>query len=568
MTEQFSTVQVDYTSRDFDSIVTDLINKIPFFLPEWTDHNPSDPGITLLELFAYVGDGLHYYIDRAANEGFIDTAVKRESVIALLKLIDYIPASAVPASVDLTFSIQSVLPGPLLIPKGTQVQTASVSDPVFFETDADLTIPSGQLSGTVGATEGQSFDENLDPSDGRAYQTRELVNHPLIDGTLRLYIDEGTGEQLWEKQESLFLSSPIDKHFFTQVDADDITDIFFGDGANGKIPLLSASMRATGRFGGGLRGNVGAGEITQVNSVIYFLGSPVTVQVVNSNAASGGGDRESTEEAKFLGPQSLRALGRAVTLDDYKFLSEAYPGVGKAKAVPHRELGEVWVYIVPDGGGLPSSTLKTNLATYLMTINCAGVGVVGQDPTEVTVDISGTVHVLSNFTNAGVEATVLAALDDFFDVTLADGPDLGKNIALSDVYRLIDEQEGVDYVDLTKLTFRPIVVYAVWSGGATFSAVSISSTTKRETWTISFNSPTTFNVSGSTSGPQVATGTLDVPYVSDGAEVSFLITSGGGPPAIGDRATFKTSPLVGNIVIEDTEIAKKGSIALVFTGGA
>lgn len=567
MTETFQTVQVDYTSRDFDAIVTDLINRIQYFLEEWTDHNPSDPGIVLLELFAYVADGLHYYVDRAVNEAYIDTAVKRESVVSLLKLIDYVPSSAVPASVDLKFSIASALAGDLTIPRGTEVQTASVDDPVFFETDEDLVITAGNTEGTVGATEGQSFDETLDPSDGRKYQTREVTASPIISGTPRLYVDEGAGEVLWDEQESLFLSTPTDRHYFRQVDADEISTLYFGDGANGKVPLLGATMRLEGRVGGGVRGNVGAGEITQVNSVIYYLGSPITVNVTNDAAATGGGDRESTEEAKFLGPQSLRALNRAVTLDDYKYLSESFDGVGKAKAVAMRALGEVWVYIVPDGGGLPSSTLKTNLANYLASVNCAGVGVVGKDPTERSVDMTGTVYALSNYTNAGVEDSVLAAIDDFFDVTLADGPDLGKNINLSDVYRLIDEVEGVDYVDLIKHTYIPSVVYEVWTGDATFGTIGISETTKRETWTVTFFTPTQFNVTGSVSGPQTP-GTLDVPYTSDGGEVTFTISSGTIAPAVFDRATFKTSPLVGNIVIEDTEIAKKGTINLTFTGGA
>jgi len=52
MVETFRTVQVDYSSRDFEAIVSDLINKIQFFLPEWTDNNSSDPGIEIMEILA------------------------------------------------------------------------------------------------------------------------------------------------------------------------------------------------------------------------------------------------------------------------------------------------------------------------------------------------------------------------------------------------------------------------------------------------------------------------------------------------------------------------------------
>ena len=38
--------------RSYDDLIAEARALIPAFAPEWTDHNPSDPGIALLELFA------------------------------------------------------------------------------------------------------------------------------------------------------------------------------------------------------------------------------------------------------------------------------------------------------------------------------------------------------------------------------------------------------------------------------------------------------------------------------------------------------------------------------------
>jgi hypothetical protein len=46
--------------RSFEQIRDDLISRIPVYAPEWTDHNASDPGITLLELFSFLGENLLY----------------------------------------------------------------------------------------------------------------------------------------------------------------------------------------------------------------------------------------------------------------------------------------------------------------------------------------------------------------------------------------------------------------------------------------------------------------------------------------------------------------------------
>ena len=50
--------------RAFDDLRAELIRRIPVHAPEWTDHNASDPGIALIELFAALGDNLLYRLNR------------------------------------------------------------------------------------------------------------------------------------------------------------------------------------------------------------------------------------------------------------------------------------------------------------------------------------------------------------------------------------------------------------------------------------------------------------------------------------------------------------------------
>src|SRR5579883_670657 len=46
--------------RSYQQLRDELVRRIPVYAPEWTDHNPSDPGITLVELFAFLGENLLY----------------------------------------------------------------------------------------------------------------------------------------------------------------------------------------------------------------------------------------------------------------------------------------------------------------------------------------------------------------------------------------------------------------------------------------------------------------------------------------------------------------------------
>ena len=52
--------------RAFDDLVAEGQRLIPGPAPSWTDHNPSDPGIAFIELFAYVTEMLLYRADRVA----------------------------------------------------------------------------------------------------------------------------------------------------------------------------------------------------------------------------------------------------------------------------------------------------------------------------------------------------------------------------------------------------------------------------------------------------------------------------------------------------------------------
>src|SRR5512145_945648 len=54
--------------REFQDIVDEARRLIPRYCPEWTDHNVSDPGITLIELFAWMTEMILYQLNRMPDE--------------------------------------------------------------------------------------------------------------------------------------------------------------------------------------------------------------------------------------------------------------------------------------------------------------------------------------------------------------------------------------------------------------------------------------------------------------------------------------------------------------------
>ena len=95
----------DYTSRDYYSIREDLLSRAAE-MPigsNWNTRSTSDFGVMLVDLWAYMGEILHFYVDRAAAETFVSTATQRESLLAFSNLVDYEPIkmNAAEATVEL-----------------------------------------------------------------------------------------------------------------------------------------------------------------------------------------------------------------------------------------------------------------------------------------------------------------------------------------------------------------------------------------------------------------------------------------------------------------------------------
>jgi hypothetical protein len=374
--------------------------------------------------------------------------------------------------------------------------------------------------------------------------------------------------------DTFILSLADDRHFTFQKDEENFATVFFGDNAQGKIPDPGALIRGEYRVGGGLRGNVPAESITVVDGTFTFNAAPVSVAVTNPTDASGGEDEMSIDEAKVLGPLSLRALYRAVTEEDFVALSENFPGIAKASVTVGGGVVDpitgccccVTVFIAPRGGGQPSSQLKADLLAYLDERKMVGTCVKIGEPEYAKVDTAGTVYIASNFSTEQLALELNDALAAYFEPT-SDFMLFGTPVFLSDLYHLLDAIPGVDHVDLSEATKQPAPKKEVGAVNCTLENFIIGEESKAEKWTLIFTSPTTFTLRGTVSGLQVNAGTTGVPYFSDAQEVGFTVTCTA-PPAAGDRISFETSEKTANVPMSPNQIAQQGKTAYTFVGGA
>jgi len=126
----------DYLARDWRSLRQALAEYLLREHPD-ADLSSADPTITVLELFAHVGDLLNYRLDRIATEAYLETARRRTSLRRHTRLVDYQLGEAVSAR---TFVHVALAPteGTVSIAAGDVVRDADGST-LAFTTDEPLT---------------------------------------------------------------------------------------------------------------------------------------------------------------------------------------------------------------------------------------------------------------------------------------------------------------------------------------------------------------------------------------------------------------------------------------------
>ena len=133
--------------KTFEELVKEARALISRYSPEWTDHNVHDPGITFIELFAWLAEMQNYQLNRVTEANY-------KKFLGLLGLQPNPPR---PSRVDVTFAGVSAVK---FLEKGKSLIVGAGAEPIFFEIEEDFTLVPLVLKSIISSS-GEKRIENI-----------------------------------------------------------------------------------------------------------------------------------------------------------------------------------------------------------------------------------------------------------------------------------------------------------------------------------------------------------------------------------------------------------------------
>jgi len=362
--------------RDFARLLADCKNRILERCPDW-DLSPANPGMVLVEVFAYLTDTMIYRLNRLPDKMYVE-------LLRLLGVRLYPPTAA---AARLRFSVDQPRDHRIEIPAGTRVTVSSWtrgSGPPVFRTQQDVFIEPGKDEVETLALHYEPVDaERLAISSGLPGQSYRVARPPIIadaGGFSSVLIGvETPGDELedsrvaarrvgeksyriWREVKDFGLPHQ-DRHLYlvdrvsgtiTFAPAARMTD---ESGRLEDVPKALAEIPLKGREilvwylrGGGADGNVMSATLNTLKDQIPG------VRVTNPAPATGGQEAEDTANALVRGPRELQLSQRAVTASDFEQFALRERGtVVRAKAFTK---AAIWHYATP-------GTVDVNLVPFV-----------------------------------------------------------------------------------------------------------------------------------------------------------------------------------------------------------
>ena len=458
------------TELDFDQI-KDNFKSYLTSQEQFKDFDTTGSAMSvLMDLLAYNTHYNAFYLNMIANEMFIDTAVTRNSLMSLSKMLGYTPKSRRSATANVNLIITPTdNPSTVTIAKNTKFNSTINGVSFTYVTDKSYSVDAKGDNATLTVSEVQlkegeplTFRYTANTSDDTIKY--RIPNRGVDTDSITVTLQESdinTKQYNYTLATDLITVNSTSNVFFIEPDADDTYQIKFGDDVFGRKETTGNIIILGYNITSGSLGN-GARTFSPISTVGGYSGATVTT----IDASSGGSDEETNDSIRFNAPRHLEVQNRAVTTNDYKRLIEANFSqadsvivYGGEDADPP-EYGKVFIGIKPQEGLNISTSIKNEIKNdILRNYNIGSITPEFVDVDTLNLEFSLTVNYdsrLTSLTDSVIKQNILDEISDFSDSELEE---FDKEFRISKFTSAIDSTNSAivgTSVDMTlKKLFLP-----------------------------------------------------------------------------------------------------------------
>ena len=437
---------------------------------QFSDYDFEGSSLTvLIDALAYNTYYTAVNANLAVNEGFLETAVLRENVVKLARMIGYTPKSARSARTTVNISVQTAFPYPKSVTIGAGLVlnfTGLDNNNFVFSIPTDTSQSVDSLTG-IATFNNTVLYEGLYLTDtfvkDESQRQRFILTNDRVDtSSMIVEVTSGTITEKYLQATDITKIDSTSKVFFLEESEYQIPEILFGDGVIGKaldngdvVTIKYTTSAGTGANGLKVFENIGTYRDNLGNSIT----SGITISAVSF--PDGGSEPESTESIKFSAPKFYSAFGRAVSTRDYEaIIPQIYPNVssiscyGGEEAEPP-EFGKVFLAIKPKNADKLSLSEKNSVLKKLREYSVAAIQPTIIDPSILYVDLVSFVYYNPNLTRrtpAEVKNLVIITLTTLN--ASAEFNKFGGKFKYSKVQNIIDDAERSITSNITRIAMR------------------------------------------------------------------------------------------------------------------
>ena len=425
--------QLNVAELDFDAIKENLKSYLQS-QEEFQDYNFDGSALSiLLDVLAY---NTHYNATLAhlqANEMFIDSAVKRNSVVSIAKTLGYTPTSRKSARANITFQVQppSGFTGTsLTIPRDTPFTAKTAKNTYTFYPKEDY------FSGLVILETGETgFSFNMELIEGKRVSNTYVADLSNLSGpfvipnknidisTIRVRVQQSSSivsTTTWNLYDDVMNVDSATKAYFIEEGPSGLYEVRFGDDILGK-KLEAGNIVIVDYI---VSSGSAANSIPNFATTNTFTGSGEQKRVYLNSAATGGAEQESIDSIRYNAPKFNATKNRVVTTSDYETLIKSrFSNINSIAVWGGEEntppiYGKVFISIQPLPGSIITQADKDIIARDIIRPR----SVVSIQPEFVTpmetyigLNISANYNkTLTTLTSSRIESEIRTVVQNFF----------------------------------------------------------------------------------------------------------------------------------------------------------